>query len=91
MDDFRGGNGVLFLALAIEAFRPLEGFFADAAELCTLVKEIPPAPGFDAVLLPGEPEQRASARQQAEGLLVDEITWSQLTTAAAELGVDAPA
>ena len=50
-----------------------------------------PAPGFDEVLLPGEPEQHTAARRQAEGIPVDETTWSQLMTAAAEFGIAVPA
>ncbi len=84
------GNSLLFLVLSVEAFRPTEDFLADGAKLCEQVKAIPPAPGFDEVLLPGEPEQRMSNRRQAEGLSVDEITWTQLTTAATTLGVAVP-
>lgn len=84
------GNGVLFLALSIEAFRPLEAFLADGAVLREHVKAAPPAPDFNEVLLPGEPEQRSTEHRQAEGIPVDETTWAQLTAAATELGVAVP-
>mgnify|MGYP005849307627 CR=1 FL=1 len=80
-------NGVLFIVLAIEPFRSPEDFLRDSSILCQLVKRVPPAPGFDEVLLPGEPEQRTAERRQIEGVPVDETTWRQLTTAAAEFGV----
>jgi uncharacterized oxidoreductase len=83
-------NGVIFLALSIQAFRPPEDFLADAAILCEKVKVTLPAPGFDEVLLPGEPEQRAAKRRQAEGIAIDETTWSQITEAAATFGVAVP-
>jgi uncharacterized oxidoreductase len=87
---FVPGNGVLFIVLSIEPFRPVEDFLADGAALCEQVKAVPPAPGFDEVLLPGEPEQRTAERRRAEGIMVDEATWAQLTAAAAALGVAVP-
>ncbi len=83
-------NGVLFLVLSIEAFRPAEDFLAESAALCDQVKGVSPAPGFNEVLLPGEPEQRTAKRRQAEGIQIDETTWTQLTTAATTLGVAVP-
>ncbi len=89
--DFTPGNGVLFLVLSIEAFRPLEAFLEDGAALCQRVKAVPPATGFEEVLLPGEPERRTAERRRAEGIPVNEATWRQLTEAAAALGVSVPA
>jgi uncharacterized oxidoreductase len=85
------GNGVVFIVLSIEAFRPLEAFLGDTAILCEQVKETKPAPGFQEVLLPGEPEQRMAEQRQAAGISIDETTWGQLTAAANRLGVASPA
>ncbi len=68
-------NGVIFMALSIEAFRPLEDFLNDGATLCDLMKTTPPAPGIDEVLLPGEPEQHTSKLRQAKGIPIDDTTW----------------
>jgi LDH2 family malate/lactate/ureidoglycolate dehydrogenase len=87
---FASGNGVLFLALSIEAFCPLEAFMTDGAALCDQIKAMPPAEGFDEVLLPGEPEHGTAKQLRAKGIVLDEVTWAQLTTAAAELGVTVP-
>jgi hydroxycarboxylate dehydrogenase B len=47
------------------------------------------APGFDEVLLPGEPERRA-ARQRAEaGVDVDATTWHEIREAAGKIGITA--
>jgi len=91
LPDFLPGNGVLFLALSIEAFRPLEDFLKEGAALCDRIKAVPPAEGFDEVLLPGEPEYRTAERRRKEGIPVDEATWGWLTEAAAQLGVTPPA
>ncbi len=87
---FLPGNGVLFLVLSIETFRPVDAFLEEGAALCDRIKAVPPAEGFDEVLLPGEPERRAAERRQREGVPVDEATWSQLVEAAAELEVPMP-
>ena len=44
------------------------------------------APGFDEVLLPGDPE-RKSARARAQGIEVDARSWEQIEEAAAQLGI----
>jgi uncharacterized oxidoreductase len=83
-------NGVIFIVLSVEAFRIPEDFLAEAAMLRDKTKATPPAQGFDEVLLPGEPEQRAAEQRQAEGISIDETTWGELVEAARQLGVAAP-
>jgi uncharacterized oxidoreductase len=83
----QAGHGVLFIVLAPGLFRPTEAFLADAAALCDRAAAVPPAAGFEQVLLPGEPEHRTAARRRAEGVPMDDATWAQLVQAAAELGV----
>jgi len=45
------------------------------------------APGFDEVLLPGEPEQRYAAQRRAHGIDVDDTTWRDIRDAAGKLGI----
>lgn len=45
------------------------------------------APGFDEVLLPGEPERRNAKRRAEVGIEVDDGTWRELRDAAAKLGI----
>jgi len=45
------------------------------------------APGFDEVLLPGEPERRSSAARSRDGIPVDDTTWRDICAAAASLGI----
>jgi len=51
------------------------------------VKTSPPAPGFDEVLLPGEPERRARQRRLAEGMPIDDRSLADILAAIASLGV----
>lgn len=90
MPGFKRGNGVLFMALSIEAFRPLDEFMADGEELANTMHATPARAGFDEVLLPGEPERRTTAERAANGIPVDETTWSQLVETAGEYGVEVP-
>ena len=45
------------------------------------------APGFDEILLPGEPEQRSAAQRLRDGIPVDDTTWCDICAAAGTLGV----
>ena len=80
-------NGVLFLVLDPGAFRPREAFDADARRLVEAIRTTRPAPGFQEVLLPGEPERRTAQERQARGIPMDATTWQGLLEAAARLGV----
>ncbi len=84
-------NGVLFILLRIEAFRALSAFAQDADAYVDFIKSVCPAPGFNEVMVPGEPERRVAAERQAQGIPVDEVTWNTLVAAAAAQGVAAPA
>jgi uncharacterized oxidoreductase len=50
------------------------------------LKQSPPAPGFDAVRIAGEPEREARVRRAREGITVDEVTWQEIEAAAARVG-----
>lgn len=53
------------------------------------VKSARPAPGFDEVLTPGEPERRYAAKRTQDGIDVDDTTWRDIRTAAESLGITA--
>jgi LDH2 family malate/lactate/ureidoglycolate dehydrogenase len=83
-------NGVLFIVLNIEAFRPLDDFLHDAAVLCAKTKAIKPAEGFAEVLLPGELEWKTAEFRRQHGIPLDETTWSQLAEAAQTYDLPVP-
>ena len=83
-------NGAFFILLRIETFRALGAFFGDAGDYVEFFKSVRPAPGFDEVMLPGEPEARTAAERRAHGIPVDDVTWCSLVEAAAGVGVEAP-
>jgi LDH2 family malate/lactate/ureidoglycolate dehydrogenase len=68
-------------------FRDAADYAATAETYLDMVKAVPPAAGFDEVLLPGEPEARAAAKRGAEGIPIPDPVWAQLRAAAADQGV----
>ena len=54
------------------------------------VKSCPLAPGFDEILIPGEPERRARQTREKEGVPVDEGTWAEILETANKYKVQIP-
>jgi LDH2 family malate/lactate/ureidoglycolate dehydrogenase len=83
----QGYNGTVVLALDIAAFAPIEQFEAAATRLYEQIGGSAPMAGYERVLLPGEPERLARREREANGIVLPEATWNELTALAAELGV----
>ncbi len=79
-----------FLAIDVARFLPLAEFDQRMEHLASSLKNIEPAPGFEEVLLAGEPEWREEARRIREGITLDEGVWKALVETAAKVGVEAP-
>jgi LDH2 family malate/lactate/ureidoglycolate dehydrogenase len=77
----------LILALESTAFRSETDFAADAETFLQGVKAAPPAPGFDEVLIPGEPEARMAAQRSTEGIPLPDTIWENLQRCAHRVGV----
>ncbi|MCP5373076.1 MAG: malate/lactate/ureidoglycolate dehydrogenase [Hyphomicrobiales bacterium] len=52
------------------------------------VKASPPAPGVEAVMVPGDPERRTRDERLRNGIPMDAGNWAALCAAAAEAGLD---
>jgi len=85
--DARLGNSMFFTVIDIEKFVPREAFLEQATILKDYIQSAPLAPGFDEILMPGEPEFRQEERRRREGITIDEETWRQFTACAEGLGV----
>ncbi|MGE5619486.1 MAG: Ldh family oxidoreductase [Sphingomonadaceae bacterium] len=88
----RGGShkktGSVFIAINPAVFRPMEQYSSAVDATIRRIKGIPPAPGFDEVLLPGEPERRTRQRRLKEGIPMPDGSWKDLQALAAQHGVD---
>ncbi len=83
-----GSRGSFFLwAVDVGAFTPAAEYGQRVDWMIEQVKAVPPAEGFQEVLVPGEPERRERERREAEGVPVPEATWEAIQQTAADLGV----
>lgn len=81
-------NSMLSFILDTAAVGDPSRIAAEAKAIGDWVKASPPAPGFDAVLLPGEPETMARERRLAEGVSIDDRSLADILAAARSLGLD---
>jgi len=90
-DDTGRYNGGFFLAIDPGAFRPLADFEAAASAICDRAASVPPAPGSDGVLIPGQPEARSRQHRSAHGIEIAESTWEAIQETARSVGATIPA
>jgi ureidoglycolate dehydrogenase (NAD+) len=82
--------GHFHLALDPERTVGRERFAAVLGGLLGELREIPPAPGFDEVLVPGDPEDRARAERERSGVPIEPALWRTLQELSRELEVPVP-
>ena len=80
-----------FIAIDIARFMPLEEFSARLERLVRHVKETATAPGYDEVLVAGEPEWRTEAQRLSGGIPIPDGNWESLVKTAGRVGVAVPA
>jgi uncharacterized oxidoreductase len=64
-------------------------FQSEIRAMIEYVKSSPPVAGVDEVLVPGEPERIAQKQRQAEGIFIDDTTWSQILATADSVDLSA--
>lgn len=80
-----------FIAIDVARFMPLDEFTARMEKLVGIIKAVQPAPGYDEVLVAGDPEWRIEAERRAAGIPIADGNWSELVKAAARVNVPPPA
>ncbi len=83
----RLGNAMFFTVIDPEKFVTPEEFVEQVGVLERHIKASPPAPGFNEILMPGEPELRVESRRRENGIAIDEETWRQFVATVESLGV----
>jgi LDH2 family malate/lactate/ureidoglycolate dehydrogenase len=81
-------SGIFLFAVEASVFRPFEAYAKAMATTLGRIKAVPPAPGFEEVLVPGEPEHRMRQQRLQDGVPVAEDTWLAVGDVAGSLGVD---
>jgi LDH2 family malate/lactate/ureidoglycolate dehydrogenase len=79
-----------FIAVDVARIMPLEQFRARMDDFITMVKSSAPAPGFDEVIVAGEPEWRTHAGRSANGIPLEPGHWNGLLEFANRYGVTPP-
>jgi ureidoglycolate dehydrogenase (NAD+) len=86
----RQDTGHFHLALDPERTVGRERFAAVLGGMLDELRASPVAPGFDEVLVPGDPEARARAERERSGVPIEPALWAHLGELSAELGIPGP-
>lgn len=82
-------NNMLTILIDPDVFGGADAFFEDIDKYTGWVKSSPPAPGFDSVMIPGDPERKAQKERSQSGIPIDDGTWGQLVETATSVGLTA--
>jgi len=83
-------GGVFLIAMDPAAFGDAVEYRRLTSETLAAVRSVPPAPGKDEVLYPGEPEARSRAERGRDGIPIPESIWQQLTEIGTRYNVPMP-
>ena len=92
-DEKRGGpsmrhQGVTLTVIKADLFQDREAYQRAAEEMQQRTQAIPPAAGFDEVLMPGDPEARTRSVRERDGIPIEAEIWQNILGCAAELGIE---
>ena len=79
-----------FIAIDVARFMPVEEFTARVEQLVHLMKSTPTAPGYDEVMVAGDPEWRTEAERLRNGIPLEDGNWDLLVKTAVRLQVAVP-
>ncbi len=87
--DVEGGTmrGIFMQVMNVNAFTPLKAYQQGVRAFLDGIKSIPPAPGFDEVLVPGDYEHRSRVQRLTHGIEVPNTTYQQIREWAEKLNV----
>jgi LDH2 family malate/lactate/ureidoglycolate dehydrogenase len=83
-------NSQVFMAIDVARFMPVEEFTARIEQLVALMKSTPTAPGYDEVMVAGDPEWRSEAERLANGIPIADGNWNSLVKTAERVKVQVP-
>jgi L-2-hydroxycarboxylate dehydrogenase (NAD+) len=84
------GIGHFFGAMRIDAFRPADDFKKHMDNWIRRFRSATPAPGYEKVLIPGDPERETEAQRLAEGIPLLPAVIEDLRTLAIKVGAAFP-
>ena len=81
-------NNMLMIILDPDIFDASDFFGQDLNAFTDWVKASPPAPGVEAVMVPGDPERKRRDERLAKGIPIDATTWRELLDTAQMAGMN---
>jgi uncharacterized oxidoreductase len=83
-------GGVFVMAIDPGAFGDADMYRADVSKLLAALGEVPPQPGVERVLVPGDPERSSRERRLRDGIPIPRATWEDLAGIASRFRVELP-
>ena len=83
-------GGLYMQVIDVNAFGPLEAYQKGVRAFLDNIKSVPPAPGVDEVLVPGDFEVNTRTRRLTDGIDVPDTIYQELQACAEEWGVPLP-
>jgi uncharacterized oxidoreductase len=80
-------NGMLAVIVDPQRLGTRAAFEAEALAFVDWLRQCPDAPGSEGVMIAGEPERRARAARERDGIGVDDATWAEIVASAAKVGL----
>lgn len=80
-------NGMLTILIDPQRLGTQAAFEAEALAFVDWLRQSPPAPGSQGVIIAGEPERQARREREHAGIAVDDTTWAEIVAAGAKLGI----
>lgn len=80
-------NGMLTVLIDPARLGTQASFEAEARAFVDWLRQSPPGAGFDAVQIAGEPERRARATRERDGIQIDDATWAEIVQTGQKVGV----
>lgn len=81
-------NGMLAVLIDPAKLGTQATFEQEARAFIDWLRQSPPGAGFDAVQIAGEPERKARAAREQEGIWLDDATWREIVQAGKQVGVE---
>jgi hydroxycarboxylate dehydrogenase B len=79
-------NGMFTIVVDPRKLGTQTEFEREALAFVEWLKQSPPGAGSDGVMLAGDPERKARQLREAEGIAVDDQTWSEIVNAGRKVG-----
>jgi uncharacterized oxidoreductase len=80
-------NGMLTVLIDPAKLGTQAAFEQEARAFIAWLRQSPPGAGFDAVQIAGEPERKARAARERDGIWLDDATWQEIVASGKKVGV----